>query len=211
MSKCHSRWHSEPGALAGALLFAVFAITIVAGSASAEPPYPRYGVRTVDGEFGDWRLHKDFFASMYRAGKDDKPLESSLYLRYSCPTNTLYILVLSQPNVPVVPSEEDAWVALDGISNKLVTGDAVPDGKAPDFAWVKLEPGLGGYDTIGYEASIPLMPGRHELHVHVNVWGDNEEQTSATAGFTNSGVLVLLDCAVPVEETSWGMIKGLYR
>jgi hypothetical protein len=211
MRGCYRSRLFGTGRLVGLLVFLLIAISINADSSLAEAPYPRYGTRVVDGDVGDWNLAKDYFASMYRAGNPDKPLESSLYLRYDCPTNTLYVLVLGKPNVPVVVSDEDAWVGLNAVNAKLVDGSSGTDGAAPDFAWVNITPGLGSYTAVGYEASISMMPGTYGLIVHVNVWNDNEEQTSATAGFTKEGVVVVVDCAVPVDETSWGRIKSLYR
>lgn len=213
MSKWYGGRDSGTGCATSAsiLVFLTISLSLSAGSAFADAPYPGYGTRIVDGDVSDWNLAKDYFATMYRAGEEGKPLESWLYLRYDCNTNTLYVLVRGRPSVPVVVSEDEAWVALGSINTKLVDGYSGADGVPPDFAWVDVAPAPGDSVAAGFEASIPLLPGSYKLIVHVNVWDDNEEQTSATAGFTNDGILVIVDCAVPVEELSWGRIKTLYR
>jgi hypothetical protein len=100
---------------------------------------------------------------------------------------------------------------VDVISNKAVSGESMVDGSPPDFAWV--DRGVAPGDTVaaGYEASITLAPGAYKLIVHADVYDDNDQQTSATAGFTKDGVDVVLSCAVPVESSSWGKIKSIYR
>ena len=77
----------------------------------------------VDGDSSEWNLAQDFFANMHRAGKADKPLESKLYLRYDCLTQTMYVLVLAVPGVPVLV-DGDAWVAINCL---LYTSDAADE------------------------------------------------------------------------------------
>jgi hypothetical protein len=141
-------------------------------------PYPTIGTATVDGAYGEWDLTDDFFANMYRAGKDDAqhPVESKLYLRYDPPTETLYLLVLTEPGVLGLKLADDAWAAIDGISNKKVNGNSGNDGTPPDFAWVN--PTNGNVD--GFEASFKLAIGEYELIVHIQVFDDAEAQTSKT-------------------------------
>ena len=204
------RWY-RAGQVAGASIIVLAAMSLSSTVASADPPYPLYGTRVVDGDYSDWNLTKDYYAAMYRAGWPEKPLESWLYLRYDCNTSTLYILVRGRPSVPVITSPTDAWVAVDVISNKAVTGTSGMDGIAPEFAWVEMGVAPGDTVAAGYEASISLGPGTYRLIVHANVYDDNEEQTSATAGSPKDGVEVILNCAVPVEAASWGKIKSMYR
>lgn len=107
----------------GAVLAVAVLSVVITGAALAGPPYPRYGTRSVDGDIGDWNLTVDFYAQMYRAGDPDKPVESWLYLRYDCHTNTLYILMRGKPKVPIlIDAAKTAWVAIDVISNKVVMG-----------------------------------------------------------------------------------------
>lgn len=185
------------------------ALILTAGAALADPPYPWYGVRVVDGDFSDWNLPKDYFAQMYRAGSEVKAIESWLYLRYDCTSSTLFILVRGRPSVPVFAIAEEAWVAVDGNWEKLVDGDAGNDGVPPEFEWIDLNE--EGTFAAGYEASIILPPGSYTLIVHADVYDDLEGQTSATADFPKGGVDVILDCVVPVEEFTWAKVKSLYR
>jgi hypothetical protein len=104
------------------LLIASIAFSLPLAS-SANPPEPTYGTATVDGNPDEWDLNSDFFTNMYRAGDSTKPLESKAYLRYDCSTQTLYVLVLTEPNVPAIVSAEDAWAAINIISNKTYNGN----------------------------------------------------------------------------------------
>jgi hypothetical protein len=142
----------------------------------AAPPNPSIGTAVVDGNPSEWNLTADFFADMYRAGDDGKVVESKLYLRYNPPTQTLYVLVLTEAGVPGLKLADDAWVAIDGISNKVVNGNSGNDGTPPDFAWVN--PSNGNVD--GFEASFSLAIGEYELIVHIQVYDDGEAQTSKT-------------------------------
>ena len=94
-------------------VFALIASAMV-GVAGAAAPNPTYGTAVVDGSTGEWNLGSDFFANMYRAGNPAKPLESTAYLRYDCTSGTVYVLVLSEPNVPTLTWPDDAWVKING-------------------------------------------------------------------------------------------------
>ena len=141
----------------------------------AIPPEPTYGSANVDGNESEWDLTNDFFARMYRAGKPDKKVESKLYLRYDCNTQTLYALVLVEQGVTVLPQPDDAFIKL-GNATKLVDGNYGDDGTPPDFAWI-----TQNSTYYGFEASTPLAPGSYtNLNVHVQV-SDEGSQTSAVA------------------------------
>jgi len=146
--------------------------------AMATPPYPTSGAATVDGNIAEWNLTNDFFANMYRAGKDDKVVESILYLRYDLSSQTMYVLVLTEPGVPALTQADDAWVAIDEISNKVVKGNSGNDATPPDFAWVNPTNG----NAEGYEASFKISPRDepHTIMVHIQVYDDCEAQTSST-------------------------------
>lgn len=158
------------------LLLALLVSTLPAYGAT--PPEPTYGSATVDGDYSEWDLNNDHFAHMYRAGNPLKPIESHLYVRYDCQTETLYVLVLAEQGVPVLPQADDAFVKL-GNATKLVDGNSGNDGVPPDFSWI-VEGENGTY--VGFEASAPLPPGSYpNLNVHVQVFDDDESQTSAVA------------------------------
>ena len=125
----------------GRLALVVSLLLIVSlgiSSASALAPYTSIGTAVVDGNTGEWNLSADFFADMTRAGIVDAnhPLESKAYLRYDPVTQTMYVLVLTEPGIPAVVSAGDAWAAIDGISNKVFTGSSPNDAAQPNFAWV---------------------------------------------------------------------------
>ena len=163
----------------GALVAAAVASAALAVPAAAAPPQPTYATATVDGDASEWSLVNDHFADMHRAGDPDKPVESKLYLRYDCGTQTLYALVLAEPLTSKIDAgaPDDSFVKL-GNSTKLVDGnDAPPDGTQPEFAWVGDVEGW----AEGWEASASLPPGSYpNLNVHTLV--ELTKETSAVPG-----------------------------
>lgn len=165
--------------LMSALTLIMLCALFISPLASAEAPYPTYAEATVDGNTSEWNLSEDFFANMYRAAKEDlgnkpSPIESKLYVRYDIDSATVYLLVKTEPGVTAILSAADAWAAIDGVGNKVVTGNSGNDGVPPDFAWV-----YEGGVLVGYEASFVLAPGTYDLKVHINVQ-DGGSQTSGT-------------------------------
>jgi hypothetical protein len=160
---------------------------------AAAPPEPTYAGANVDGDTGEWNLENDFFANMYRAGNADKPVESKLYLRYDCPSQTLYALVLAQSGVPVLANlSGDQFVKL-GNSTKLVDGNSGDDGTPADFAWVGLAFDGNSQHAWGWEASALLAPASYSnLNVHSLVYDDGEAQTSAVQ---DRAISLALDCS----------------
>ncbi len=180
-------------------VFALIASAMV-GVAGATAPNPTYGTAVVDGSTGDWNLGSDFFANMYRAGNPAKPLESTAYLRYDCATGTVYVLVLSAPNVPTLTWPDDAWVKING--GKAVDGTFGNDGTPPDFSWVGLS--QDGQTAGGTEASFPLAPGTYSIDIHVQVFNDNEEQTSRLEDVLS----LVLTCVPPTETPTPTLTEG---
>lgn len=158
------------------LAVALMGIPIIA---TAAPPHPTPGAADVDSDISEWDLSGDFFADMYRAANPNMVVQSKLYLRYECSTETLYALVLALEPFTVVSEGSDSFVKL-GNSNTLVNGNFGDDDSAPDFQWV----GLDGDSALGWEASAILAPGTYpNLNVHTNVWDEgHNSQTSAVAG-----------------------------
>jgi hypothetical protein len=191
-------------------------VVLMPAVAPATPPQPTFGTAVVDGQYAEWNLVNDFFSNMYRAGQEDKPLESMLYLRYDCQTNTVYALVLCKPDVPgyIDSTATTAWIAIDAINHKVVNENAGNDGIPPDFAWIGR-----GYDgdywhVQGYEASFQLLPGTYAIICHIDVWDGVPVavQTSATPGLPHTGPdLVIPDMPSGVQPTTFGAIKALYR
>ena len=181
-------------------------------TARAGAPTPTAGAAVVDGDHSEWNLATDFFSDMFRAGKPSKPIESAVYLRYDCRTETLYALVLAQDGVPAVMVSGTAWIAIDAQNNKFVTDGSGDDGVPPDFAWI--DPGFDGDPTHarGYEASFHLWPGTYAIIVHLDVFDAGDLQTSGTPGFPGTGPSLVLACSpTAAEHATWSRIKTAYR
>ncbi|TMQ60761.1 MAG: hypothetical protein E6K72_00370 [Candidatus Eisenbacteria bacterium] len=188
-------------------------LLFIASAALATPPQPTYGTANVDGNPGEWNLVNDFFSLMYRAGNPSKPVESRAYLRYDCSTQTMYVLVLMEPNSVgyIDPNMQTAWVAINAQNNKVVTENSGDDGIPPDFEWVGQ-----GYDgdpqhVRGYEASFTIAPGSYNIIFHIDVIDSSGGQTSASPGFPGTGPPLVIDCSTGVQKSSWGVLKLIYR
>lgn len=173
---------------------------------AATPPQPTYGTAIVDGDSSEWNLAEDgsgdFFANMHRAAKSEKKVESKLYLRYDCETNTLYALVLGVEGVPVLVEPDDSFLKL-GNSDKLVDGNYGDDDSVPDFAWV----GLSGDEetALGWEASASLSPGAYNnFNVHTQVDDcEGEEELGVcpqTSAVIDREIQLVIECEPTVIE-----------
>lgn len=165
-------------------LIMLFVALLLPTISSAAPPTPVYANADVDGVANEWNLTTDFYADMYEAGNPSNPVLAKLYLRYHCPTNILYALVLPEPGFQIVATGAEAFVKL-GNSNTLVNGNSGDNGIAPDFQWI----GLSGSFAAGWEASTPLAVGDYNnLNPHTNVTGNR------TAAVENRRVDLNLSC-----------------
>jgi hypothetical protein len=154
------------------------------GAAGGEPTYvdESKGVYppVVDGNTSDWDLSRDFFADLYRAGDPTKKIEAKLYLRYDCGAGIMYAFVASAGDWPLLAQSGEAWIAINGKSNKV---------SFVSFAWVGQ-----GYDgdsghATGWEASFSIAQGTYALTTHVNAFDGGESQTSEVADIS-----LVLDC-----------------
>lgn len=178
-------------------IMGIVALMVAATVLASEQP--TYDVATVDGDYGEWNLNEDFFAYMYRAGNPDKPVESSLYLRYDCETKVMFGLVLANtPTATVqVDGNEEHWLKID--RSVVVDEQAGLDGTPPDFAWIGLENGT----ALGWEASADVTAGSHTIQAHT-ITDDGEFQTSATIPLS-----LTIDCgSTSVELTSFTAQSG---
>ncbi|MBN1535317.1 MAG: hypothetical protein JW908_01200 [Anaerolineales bacterium] len=145
---------------------------------------PAYNVAVVDGDPSEWDLTADFYANMYRAGDPDKQVESKLYVRYDCYTETLYVLVLPEPGIYILANDSDTFVKW-GTSTLLVNATDTPaDGILPDFEWINkvYNSDLGAWVADGWEAAAHVYVGDYtDLNVHTQVY-DGGSQTSAVSG-----------------------------
>jgi hypothetical protein len=153
-------------------------------TAQAIAPFPVYASADVDGNAGEWNLATDFYADMYEAGNPDNAVLAKIYVRYHCPTNVLYALVLPQPGFQIVATGAEAFIKL-GNSTVLVNGNSGDNGIAPDFQWI----GLSGGFAAGWEASAPLPVGDYNnLNPHTNVTGNR------TAAVANRRIDLEIEC-----------------
>jgi hypothetical protein len=132
----------------------------------AQPGYiPPKSAVTVDGNAGEW-AGDSVFANMYRAGSPSKPIEAHLYLRYHCTSSTLYALVLSAGDWPMlVQSTSEAWIKINGTRVDF-----------NQMAWIDQ-----GYDgsndhAKGWEAAFTLQQGDYSIQAHTNAFHDGESQ-----------------------------------
>jgi len=158
---------------------------------------PTYASATVNGNTSDWDLANDFYADMYRAGNPNKPVEAKLYLRYDCPSSTMYVLVLSAGDWPIlVQSSSEAWIKIDSSHINFA-----------QMAWVDQ-----GYDgdsshARGYEAAFSLGQGDFTIQSHVNAFDSGESQT---ADSTPLGMTVICggSTAVTISDFSAAWTAG---
>ncbi|MCI5221279.1 MAG: hypothetical protein D3924_01000 [Candidatus Electrothrix sp. AR4] len=121
---------------------------------------------TIDGQYDEWDLSKDFFAPMHATGDRDKELLSNAYLRYDRKTKIVSVLVLQADRKTT--TQNDAWIKVYHIGRApRVDNNSGNNGAAPDFSWV-----MDGDTRIGWEGSFYLDPGLFgdavEIHVKRN-------------------------------------------
>jgi hypothetical protein len=172
-----------------ALTIALFLMLGLFPLSQAAAPYTAIGTAVVDGYSDEWDLEDDYFADMYRAGFDTMKVESKVYMRYDPATEIMYVLVLTEPGIPAIielddpeypVGPDDAWLAINHISNKMVSGTSINDAVQPNFAWVGQNYDGDNTHALGYEASFILARGEYEVIIHIQVYDDYESQTSRT-------------------------------
>jgi hypothetical protein len=156
---------------------------------AAWPDAVALGEADVDGFTTEWdvsgELSPDFYAWLYEAGNPDKPKFAQLYMRYHCPTETVYALVLAMPGYTPDEDPSEAWIKVYDLgSDPVVDGNSGDDGVPPDFQWV-----FDGTDLLGYEASFILSgEGWYSFEAHINVDGGD------TASTGRPPIELLIDC-----------------
>jgi hypothetical protein len=192
-------------------LVALLILALVPVPAFAVAPLPAYGTGVVvDGSYStDWNLTDDFFADMYRAGKSDKALESKSYLKYDCNTGTMYVLVLTESGINALAEgwEDAAFAKITEHTGVEFNGNTNNDGTPPDFSWVGLSG--DGVSAQGYEASFKIAEGTYKVQIHIQVYDDDENQTSSTEG-QHDGIDLNIECpGGPVPELPAGVLFAL--
>ncbi len=149
---------------------------LMVSSVMAAAPNVSYGTATVDGNPVEWDLTADFFKNMHEAGDPiTKDLLSKAYVRYSCETGKLYVLVLTEPGVIADNSDDDAWVKIYSLGNSPRV-----DGNSSSFDWVFIN-----NQRRGYEASFSLAEGNYaSIEIHLNVNGGDTSSTGKNGEVT---------------------------
>jgi hypothetical protein len=115
-------------------------------------------------------------ALLYESNNPNKVGAFTAYLRYHCPTSTMYVLVLDDldDGINVQNNEQDAWVRVAEISSSTIVdltssynNNGTPTFYPPESAWVPPN-GVQGVDLEGFEASFPIDPGTYTIDVHLN-------------------------------------------
>ena len=147
---------------------------------------------TIDGNPADWDLANDYYADMYLGGRPNRPVLSTLHLRYDCADSLLYMLVLDNPQDARTPEldADEAWVKIynNGWSNnKLIDGSGGGNTSPRFFSWI-IEQG----NLLGFEAVAHLSPGYYaDIEVHLNIDGE----TSSTGKYNQGNAIDLqIEC-----------------
>jgi hypothetical protein len=135
---------------------------------------------TVDGDRSDWTL-LDRYADMFRAGKSDKQIESTLFLRYDCDAGALAVMVATV-----------GGVTLDASGDHYVKVDGDKRGGSPNIGNFVLSG-----DGLGWEASFTIAEGGYGLNVHAQVL-DGGSQTSAVQ---DRNIPLEIDCSADDPST----------
>lgn len=160
---------------------AMFVCSFATASNTMATPFaditPTLGSATVDGFTSDWNFAEDHFASLFRAGKSNKPVEGDVYLRWDAGSELLYALVMPKAGHHFFQLDDDSFIKL-GNSNKLIDGSA-----DSGFAWVSPTTLHGVEIAYGWEAAVSMTPGHYSnLNIHAQIYSDGESQTAAFAG-----------------------------
>jgi hypothetical protein len=176
-------------------LLLVICSAVAVSSVMAAAPAVVYGDATVDGNINDWDLVADFFDNMHEAGNPTKTLLSKSYVKYDCETQTLFVLVLTEPNVTADNSAKDAWVKVYDLGSSTQV-----DGNSASFAWV-----FNGQTRVGYEAAFSLAPAAYnEVEIHLSVTWNNESGRTSSTGKDKQGYTPLtIDCEeIPTQSVT---------
>jgi hypothetical protein len=158
------------------------------------------GTAVVDGNTSDWNLSTDAATRMCEAGWintdgtcNTKDHLSTLYTRYDCNTNTMYVLVLKTAGHTADNSQ--SWVKVYTLGNSpRVQGP----GNSSSFHDVT----VGGV-VQGYEASFTLAAGTYnDVEIHIQIDGGKTSSTGKVQ-YTRS-IVVPENCTVPaiVDNTA---------
>ena len=182
-------------------LLVVIVLVTSFGIVYATAPYPTTpATATVDGDPSEWEPTEDFFANMYRAFNETKQLESKLYLRYDPTTETLYVLVLTEPEYPGLRIDEHAWFDVYVSTISDMPGKELNPGSA-NFTWVEFNPEVS--NVKGFEGSFHLPMGEYIMKAHIQIY--DEVEGSETSGTLKAGLDLFV---VPEGTTLLIMLSG---
>ncbi len=151
------------------------------------------GTAVVDGNTTDWNLSTDAATRMCEAGWintdgtcNGKDHLSTLYTRYNCNTNTMYVLVLKTAGHTAANTA--SWVKVYTIGNS-------PRVQGPSNSSSFHDVTVGGV-VQGYEASFTLAAGTYnDAEVHIQIDGGRTSSTGKVQ-YTRS-IVVPENCTVP--------------
>lgn len=193
--------------------FVVLAFTLIASSiasVNALAPTPVGGTATVDGNISEWGIaditnpttDNDYFAPLYLAGKEDKPILGYAFLRYDQDHDRMYALVIANQteglDLVINQTSIEHWIKVP--ENNKVAGVNVPG--TSEFAWATLDS-----EVIGFEASFELVsPISTTIDIHLQLVPSDTAGSSGTAAVKNDlGLIIPVDLPVP-EYALGGLI-----
>ena len=182
------------------LLVVIVLVTSIGNVYAGAPNPTTPATAAVDGDPSEWNLTVDFFANMYRAFNETKQLQSKLYLRYDPTTETLYVLVLTEPDYPGLRLTADAWFDVYVSTESDMPGKELTGGSA-SFAWVEFDPVVSNVE--GFEGSFHLSVGEYMMKAHIQV--NDEGEGSQTSGTLKAGLNLFV---VPEGTTLIVMLSG---
>ena len=159
----------------------------------------------VDGSIDEWDLDEtglDFVANMYTAGDSSKSVGAKLYARLDCDTSTLCIMVNSEDDTTLDPSDGESWFKKYDISSDtlLTTGNGlvkVYDGSGNMVAWEACYSGMTSGTLSNFE-------------VHTNYYKEGEvDPDTASTGRGSSTICIDMTCDkcyLPAGSYSFSLI-----
>ncbi len=168
---------------------ALAALTLMRAGA-ADPPQPTYAPATVDGNSIEWE-QGDLFAPVFPEGDAAGSPVGSIYARYDCTAETLFVLFLTVAGYTIDTEAGAGQLTLEG---EILAGPGdPPDGTPPDFALVNL-----GDIAVGWEASAAVAPGSY------SALGVQAALATGIVSVANNAIALVIDCdgsgAEPTDE-----------
>jgi hypothetical protein len=198
------------------LALAVFMLGVLAAAAAAPNVRPDPGGTAVDGNASEWQVsplsasNPDWFSVTCTGGGGGGTScpgaeRGDVFLRYNCTSHTLFVLMLADRGFAYQIDPVNNWIAVGGISNKVVRDAAPYTTNAAPPMWRDLTNGTGAEAGIDKDQNgVNLAPGQtYSMNFHT-------ENGGATSG-TNDVQVTLPSCtptAVTVSTMSAASSDG---